>query len=55
MKLLHHYVVDGKAGKTVAVCPKRCFAKRIAEALTSGYSAEADIRIDLGPAAEARP
>lgn len=26
-------VVDGKAGKTVAVCPKKCFARRIAEAL----------------------
>lgn len=27
-------VVDGKAGKTVAVCPKKCFAKQVAEALT---------------------
>lgn len=27
-------VVDGKAGHTIAVCPKRCFARRIAEALS---------------------
>lgn len=38
-------VVDTKAGHTVAVCPRRCFAKRIADLLT------AEIRIDLGPAA----
>lgn len=38
-------VVDGKAGKTVAVCPKRCFARRIADALS------AEVRVDLGPGA----
>lgn len=38
-------VVDTKAGKTVAVCPKRCFAKRIAGLLTG------EVRIDLGPGA----
>ena len=27
-------VVDSKAGHTVAVCPKRCFAREIADALT---------------------
>lgn len=26
-------VVDTKAGHTVAVCPKKCFAKQVAEAL----------------------
>lgn len=36
-------VVDGKTGKTIAVCPKRCFARRIATVL------ESEIRIDLGP------
>lgn len=40
-----HDVVDTKAGKTVAVCPKPCFARRIAGLLTG------EIRIDLGPAA----
>lgn len=39
-------VVDGKVGKTVAVCPKKCFAKRIAGLLTG------EVRIDLGPTAE---
>ena len=38
-------VLDGKAGTTVAVCPKRCFARRSAEALS------AEMRIDLGPSA----
>lgn len=38
-------VVDCKAGETVAVCPKRCFAKRIAEALSG------EMRTALGPAA----
>ena len=38
-------VVDGKGGHTIAVCPKRCFAKRIADALSG------EMRIDLGPAA----
>lgn len=26
-------VVDARRGHTIAVCPKRCFAKRIVEAL----------------------
>lgn len=38
-------VVDGKAGQTVAVCPKKCFAKRIAGLLTG------EVRVDLGPVA----
>lgn len=29
-----HDVVDTKAGHTIAVCPKRCFAREIADALT---------------------
>jgi hypothetical protein len=44
-----HDVIDTKAGHTVAVCPKACFARRIASLLTESH--EGDVRIDLGPAA----
>ena len=42
-----HDVIDTKAGSTVAVCPKRSFARRIAGLLAN----EGAVRIDLGPAA----
>lgn len=30
-------VIDTKAGRTVAVCPKRCFARQIAGLLTKRH------------------